>query len=332
MKNYLKNILIIFSIFILTGCGIKKFPTIPFIKGAPSMKKVEYKIKNGHFTLYWKNIKDNDIKYYDIYMSKAPVGVEYCLKCNENFELIDRLDYINFEDEDTVSINLTNLKSKYRYCYAVAVEIKSGKKSDFSNKICFSWYYSDKIIKKVKAMPQDRSVLISWQKNKIPDIKLKGVNVYKKDKNNNYQLITTESKNNFFVVKNLKNGIKYTFYVAPVYYYQNTLIEGSLVTVEAVPEDLTPPELPQVFTGFYTNGGIYLKWARSVSDDIYGYDIIRKMEGEKRFKQINDSIIRKEYFFDSHVKKGKVYYYRIRCIDKNFNPSKFSKPIKVIAE
>lgn len=332
MKHILKKFFLIVLLILFSACGIKKFPTIPFIKGAPDIKKVDFKIKNGQVTLFWDNLKDNDIKFYDIYMSKAPVGVKYCLKCDENFEQIDKLDYVNFEDEKTVSINIENLENNFKYCYAVVAEIKNGKKGDFSNKVCFQWFYKDNIIYNIKALPQDRSVMISWNKSKIPEIILKGVNIYQKDKNNNYSLICTESGKNFYIVKNLKNGRKYTFYVAPLYKYQNTLIEGKLFTVSAVPEDLTPPELPQVFTGYFTNGGIYLKWARSVSDDIYGYDIIRKKEGEKYYKQINDSIIKKEYFFDSHVEKGKVYYYKIRAIDKNFNPSKFSKPIKVIAE
>ncbi len=332
MKNIFKKLAIVVFILTFTSCGIKKFPTIPFIKNAPNIKKVEYKIKNARFTLFWENIKDRDIKFYDIYMSKAPVGVKYCLKCNENFELIDKIDYINFEEEDMVSIDIKNLDNAFKYCYAVAAEIKNSKRGDFSNKVCFSWFYKDNIIYNVKITPQDRSVIISWKKNNFPGISFKGINIYKKEKNNNYNLIFTETKNNFYIVKDLKNTVKYTFYVAPLYYYQDTLIEGKLITVEAVPEDLTPPELPQVFTGFFTNGGIYLKWARSVSDDIYGYDIVRKKEGDRKFKQINDSIIKKEFYFDSDVKKGKIYYYKIRCIDKHFNPSKFSKPVKVIAE
>jgi fibronectin type 3 domain-containing protein len=90
--------------------------------------------------------------------------------------------------------------------------------------------------------------------------------------------------------------------------------------------------LPNFFTGYFSNNSIFLKWAKSVSDDILGYDIIRKVEGEKEYKQINTSIIKKETFIDKNIVKGKVYYYKIRCIDNNFNVSKFSNAIKIIAE
>ena len=60
MKRVTINFIIILLIILFSSCGIKKFPTIPFIKGAPHISKVNYKIKNGKFTLFWKNIKDKD--------------------------------------------------------------------------------------------------------------------------------------------------------------------------------------------------------------------------------------------------------------------------------
>ncbi len=317
-------------IFMISGCGIKKFPYIPFFKSPPTVKKVEYKIKNGKLLLYWDKINNKKIKNYNVYMSKAPVGVQYCLTCDKNFNLMESIDPENFQ-HDTISVFVENLDNNFKYCYAVKVETKNNDEGKFSNKICFSWYYDKNIIKNVSVYPEDRSLLVSWKKGNITNIDFQGVNIYKKT-DNDFELVANEPVKESYLIRNLKNGTKYTFYVAPTYYFNKTLIEGKFVKVVGIPEDLTPPELPKFFNGFYTNGGIFLKWSRSVSDDILGYDIIRKKEGEKRYKQINESIIKKEKFFDNKVEKGKVYYYKIRCIDKNFNPSDYSKPVKLIAE
>ncbi len=322
--------LIILS-FLTVSCGIKKFPLIPFFKSPATVKKVEYKIQDGKVILTWKKIDDKSIKNYNIYVSKAPSGVEYCLTCDKNFRKTDSFAADEFGG-DKVSVTIEGLKNNFKYCYAVKAETSKDEESKLSNKVCFDWFYKDDIISDIKALPEDRSLKISWKNKDYKAIDFRGVNIYKKNKDSYFELMGNEESKTDYTVKHLKNGKKYVFYIAPVYYFNNTVIEGKLKKVAGIPEDLTPPALPNFFTGYFTNNGIYLKWAKSVSDDIFGYDLMRREEGSKRFTQINGNIIKKEFFFDGNVKKGKIYYYKIRCIDKNFNASEFSNAIKIIAE
>ncbi|GEM_PF-4504474 len=325
------NFIIITTLLLLifAGCGIKKFPSIPFIKSTPKIDKLDYKIQNGKLLLNWPNIKDKNIKGYNIYTSSSPTGIEYCTDCDKNFKMVSLVDTEGFED--TASITIENLKDKFSYCYAVKSVNKNGKESPLSNKVCFDWELKNNIIGNINVHPKDRSLKISWEKGNVEGINFQGVNIYKKDKSGS-SIIANEPSNNEYLVKNLKNGEKYTFFIAPIYYFNKTLIEGQFVEVSGIPEDFAPPELPKFFNGFYTNGAILLKWSRSLSDDIFGYDIFRRGENEKNFKEINKNIIKEETYFDSQVEKGKVYYYKIRCIDKKFNPSEFSNEFKVIAE
>jgi hypothetical protein len=311
------------------GCGIKKFPLIPFFKSPPTVKKVEYKIENGKVVLTWDNLKKS-VKQYNIYVAKAPYGVEYCLTCDKNYRKIDSISPEEFGDK--ISVTIEGLENNFQYCYAVKAETSGGKEGKLSNKVCFDWFYDKNIIYNANAFPLDRSLKISWKKGSVKGIDYRGVNIYKKDKEGAYELMANEESKDFYIVKHLKNGKKYTFYIAPEYYFGKTLIEGCFIKIAGRPEDLTPPALPDFFTGYYTNGGIFLKWAKSISDDIFGYDLIRKEENGKRYVQVNSSIIKKENFFDSSVEKGKIYYYKIRCIDRNFNASEFSNPVKIIAE
>ncbi len=330
MYRKLYILIVILSMFTVS-CGIKKFPLIPFFKSPPQIKKVEYKIQDGRVILTWNKIENKSVKSYNIYVSKAPSGVEYCLTCDKNFRKVDSISPEEFGG-DKISITIEGLNNNFKYCYAVKTETSKGEESKLSDKVCFDWFYTNKLITNVKIFPEDRSLKISWHKRDVKGIDYKGVNIYKKNKNGAYELIGHEENKDFYIVKHLKNEKKYTFYIAPVYFYEKTLIEGKFIKLAGIPEDLTPPALPNFFTGYYTNGGIFLKWAKSISDDIFGYDLLRKEEGSKHYSQVNSSIIKKENFFDRNVKKGKIYYYKIRCIDRNFNASAFSNPVKILAE
>ncbi len=320
-------------IFVFTACAVKRFPKVPFLSRIPKVKQLNYEIKKANLAISWKRVKkENKINSYNLYQAKAPEGIKYNFKSDKNYDLIKKINVAELpQDIDIVTLKISKLKNNYKYCYAIRVENKKGKEGGFSNKVCVDWLILNDIISNVKVHPDDKSLKITWKINKYKNISYIGINIYQKLKNEIIN-IASEVTGNSYTIDNLENKKVYEFYIAPVYTYYKTKIEGKYLYIAGVPEDLTPPELPEFITGVYTNNGIMIKWTRSISKDILGYDIERKAEGENKFVRLNKNIIKDEKFFDSNVKKGKVYYYRIRCIDKNFNVSKFSKPIKVIAE
>ncbi len=330
----MKKFFYIFAIIIfLTSCAIKRFPKVPFFKRVPEVKNIEYEIKNGNLILSWKRLpEEKNIRSYNLYEAKAPEGIKYNFKSEKNYILIKRINVSELEEgAGKISLTIKNLHNTYKYCFAVRVENVKGKEGDFSNRACVDWYFVKDMITNVKVFPDDHMLKFEWKIKKYPQVKYNGVNIYQKVKNE-FVVVASNVPGTKYEIRGLENKRKYEFLFAPVYTYYKTQLEGGYVKVYGIPQDLTPPKLPQFFTGIYTNGGILLKWTRSESPDILGYDIERKMEGEPRYTRINKSIIKEEKYFDANVIKGKVYYYRIRCIDKNFNVSKFSKPIKVLAE
>ncbi len=331
--KFSRNLIIFSMILIFTSCAVKRFPKVPFFSRIPKVKKVNYEIRKATLSISWERVKkEKNIKSYNLYQAKAPEGVKYNFKSDKNYDLIKRINVSELgEDIDTVTLTISKLKNNYKYCYAIKVENNKGKEGKFSNKICIDWLIIDGLITNLKVHPDDKSLKLTWKINKFNNVSYIGVNIYQKIKNEIVN-IASEVSGNSYIIDNLENKKVYEFYVAPVYTYYKTKIEGKYLYIAGVPEDLTPPELPEFITGVYTNNGIMLKWTRSVSKDILGYDIERKAEGETKFKRLNKNIVKEEKYFDRNIEKGKVYYYRIRCIDKNFNVSKFSKPVKVIAE
>jgi len=328
-----KKLIYLLSLFLLVSCAVKRFPKVPFFRSVPKVKTVEYEIKDGNLILSWNRLKkEKNLKSYNLYEAKAPEGIKYNFKSKKNYNLVKKIDIAELEEgAEKVSVTIRNLENNYKYCYAIKVENQKGKEGKFSDRVCVDWFYIKDMITKVKIFPDDKTLKFKWNIKKFPQVKYVGVNIYKKV-GKDFINVATEVPGNSYEISGLENKKLYEFKLAPVYIYYSTKLEGGYKLVSGVPEDLTPPKLPQFFTGIYTNGGILLKWTRSISPDILGYDIERKVEGSKKFKRLNKSIIKEEKFFDSDVKKGKVYYYRIRCIDRNFNVSKFSKPIKVLAE
>ena len=327
--------LLIYSLIIgiITSCAIKRFPKVPFFSRIPKVKEINYQIKKAELTLSWKRVKKEDkISSYNLYEAKAPEGVKYNFKSKKNYDLIKKINIAELgEDLDIVTINVSKLRNNYKYCFAVKVENKKGKEGKLSKRVCVDWMIVNNLISNLKVHPDDKSLKLTWKVNHIKGVNYIGVNVYEKMKGEIVN-IATETTGTSYVIEDLENKRMYEFFVAPVYTFYKTKIEGKYIYIAGVPQDLTPPQLPEFITGVYTNNGIMVKWTRSPSKDIYGYDIERKAEGEKRFRRLNKSIIKDEKYFDSNVEKGKVYYYRIRCIDRNYNVSEFSKPIKVIAE
>ena len=331
--KYFKLGFIVFFVFIITACAVKRFPRVPFLSRIPKVKEINYQIKRATLSISWRRVKkESKVNSYNLYEAKAPEGVKYNFKSKKNYDLIKKINVSELnEDIDTITLTISKLRNGYKYCYRVRVENKKGKEGKFSKRACVDWMIVDNLITNIKVHPDDKSLKFTWKINKIPNVTYIGVNIYQKLKKEIVN-VASEVTGNSYEIDDLENKKVYEYFFAPVYTFNKTKIEGKYIYVAGVPEDLTPPKLPEFITGVYTNNGIMLKWTRSVSKDILGYDIVRKAEGEKRFRRINKSIIKEEKFFDSDVKRGKVYYYRIRCIDKNFNVSKYSKPIKVIAE
>jgi len=104
-------------------------------------------------------------------------------------------------------------------------------------------------------------------------------------------------------------------------------------TVEVLAEDIFAPVPPSGLV--YVVGGnfISISWEENTEQDLAGYRVWRRSEGQEEFILLTPQAIRENIFGDSTVEKNIRYYYAITAQDENGNESKKSESIfKMIKE
>jgi len=96
--------------------------------------------------------------------------------------------------------------------------------------------------------------------------------------------------------------------------------------------DETPPAPPAALQGrIDEKGRVTLRWAANAENDLQGYRVFRSNSLNEEFAEISSLIITKPGFKDSlslHTLAQEVYY-RVQAVDKNFNNSPPSGPLKL---
>jgi fibronectin type 3 domain-containing protein len=104
--------------------------------------------------------------------------------------------------------------------------------------------------------------------------------------------------------------------------------EGEGATVEAVPEDRTPPDPPRNLVSEKKEGGVTISWEKNAEPDLLGYNIYRIGPGKR--EKLNKDLLTEPHFFD--VTPGTLRYisYYVTAVDRSGNESGSSREIIVI--
>ncbi len=81
------------------------------------------------------------------------------------------------------------------------------------------------------------------------------------------------------------------------------------------PQDIYPPSAPQELNVVAAREGMVLIWAPNPEEDVVGYNVFKKMEGESEFKKHNTELIRETTYTDPDAKPGVRYYYQVSAVD-----------------
>ncbi|MBI3510465.1 MAG: fibronectin type III domain-containing protein [Bacteroidetes bacterium] len=96
--------------------------------------------------------------------------------------------------------------------------------------------------------------------------------------------------------------------------------------------DSTPPPVPEMLNGkIDSNGVVHLSWKISEAPDLKGYRVFRCNALQEEFVEVNDSIIRSNFFTDTislHTLTHNVYYC-VRSVDMRWNNSNNSTPLQL---
>ena len=98
-------------------------------------------------------------------------------------------------------------------------------------------------------------------------------------------------------------------------------------------EDSIPPLQPTGLIGFIdTTGIVTLKWNNNAEEDLNGYRVFRSNFQSSEFSQITSEPVDTAAFKERIPLKNltKEMYYKVQAIDTRFNPSEYSKVIKLL--
>ena len=84
------------------------------------------------------------------------------------------------------------------------------------------------------------------------------------------------------------------------------------------------PATPKGLTATPSQKGIALDWTDNNENDLAGYNVSRRVEGEDDWTKLNNELLDKSEYLDTKAPIGKTSYYRVTAVDNGDNESDFA--------
>jgi len=369
MKKYLIFLLLSFLLMSSFSCG-KKGPLQPPIVRIPkTVEKVELIQRGNKVFLRWVNpvnyIDGNPIVGFseiEIWLLKKPwkeigtpklddLGEPVLPKWEKEYRKGGNLlltiskeklpDYLfDDEQENPVMQFIYPLESDFmsmKYRFSIRVKDIRRRKSLYSTPISFEAKMLSKPPENFKAEVFEDKIEIKWDPPgenidlSTPPLVV-GYNVFRaEEKSKAVQLNSELIQGLSFEDKSFDIGTAYSYFVRassneyPPYFES----EDSEIFVIS-PKDLFPPAPPKGVVLVTCPDILSLSWDANIEDDLGGYRIWKRAEGESEFFVLMEEPFLDNTYTDTSVEKNIRYYYAITSMDKAGNESEKSDIISEI--
>lgn len=233
-------------------------------------------------------------------------------------EAANRLTYLyKLSAEDLKSEGLT---------FGLRVKDKKRRKSAFSNFLFIKPEILSIPPQNIKAAVFEDRIELSWsapEKNfdESSPARVKGYNIYRLEKEGllvrlNSGLVAEKKYDD----RNFLFGNTYRYFVrASVTDTPPFLESEDSGVLEVLAKDTFSPAAPSGLVTIATENSISLSWDSNREQDLAGYRVWRRQEGEDEFILLTSKPIRENAFNDTAVEKDRRYYYAITAVDKSGN-------------
>jgi len=276
-------------------------------------------IDDKNMQLNWNiDQNDNDIKGYNIYYAYK-LDKDF-VKLNEKIIPTKQLRYIH-----------QNVNPYFNNYYYVTTVDKTGNESkSLPVKATVKDITPPSIPQNIQASADTNGVVtLTWDPGN--DLDLLGFKVYFANAEyHEFSLITGTPINSttYQDTITLKALDKYVYYkVMAVDKSFNYSIKSQAIKVKR--PDIIPPS-PALFKEYkVSEKGIYLKWARSSSEDVVEHQIFRKVETDSIWTKYKIFTGLEKSFTDQNISPNIIYQYKIQAIDDSGLKSEIVNPVSL---
>jgi fibronectin type 3 domain-containing protein len=312
---------------VVSGCA-KKGPPVALETIVPRrIVDLQATPREGRLLLQWRTPKENtdktpltNLASFRILRSGGTLVGDGCKGCGEKPRVIYEMKVApeDFVPGKRMSIYIEDQQPRKVYVYQVASVNRRGHPSAPSNPVTIYWDHPPRAPTTVRAERGDKRVELSWE----PVEGATGYNVYRRmEEEKEFPLNPLNREplqEEHYTDLGVHNDIKYFYSLRAVRRVVKTDVEGKgSPPLPVTPIKLTPPSAPMGLVAIPLKEGIELNWRKNPEPDISGYNVYRRIPGEKEFKRLNESPVAKETYLDTKVELGQDYEYAVTAVDES---------------
>ncbi len=346
LYRLLLAVLLMTQLFFIYGCGRKTLPIPPQDAVPVPITDLNAHQDGNKIVLNWTIPKRTtagsklpQIKAFQL--SRAVLAEDACTNCPVPFSSTLELpleQVIKNGDSGQGQYSETLLRPGHRYIYKLRTKAGWRLVSDDSNQVSFLWLSPPEAPQGIKAVAGDEQVTLQWQ---APNKLVNGqpltdtiiYKIYRGLDNNHLSPLGEPVKNETFTDVGLINGRSYYYKVTAEIHRPDARVEGlASPVVIARPHDLTAPPPPRNLLVVKIATGIKLLWERTMSSDLAGYMVYRRLPKGK-LALIGKVDAADNFFIDKTPPAGATsWYYAITSFDRAAPANESSTSKEIIYE
>ncbi len=318
------------------GCGYKTDPVPPQTVVPKAIEDLRYTLDEEGARLTWsypvetvsgKNI--DQILSFELYRAEMPLA-DFCGGCpipfGEPLELPGGASGV--EERNTMEYLSGMLRSGNKYFFKVRSRTSWWAAGADSNIVSFVFHTPAGAPANLKAVPAQSSVRLSWSPvttlvdGSPADLPLSYQVMKSRDGRQYVETGEALQGKTVYVDQDVQSGAVYHYMVRSNMLYENDLIDGSVSeSVSVRVKDIVPPPAVTGVRVVASATDLRIFWDRVDVDDLAGYMVYRRLEGQSRGVKIGEVGATQTIFVDSKAPQDARVYYAVTAFDKEGNES-----------
>jgi hypothetical protein len=333
-------ILFLFILLLASSCG-KKAPPVPWESVVPKrIVDLTAIPSDGGLLLEWTSPRENtdksalvDLEKFEVLRSEGILIGDECRGCGEKPKVVYemKLEGKGEERGKRIALFFEDLEPGKVYVYQIVSINRRGYPSSPSNPVTVYWETPPTAPRGVIGEAGDKRVDLSWE----PVEGATGYNIYRRGEDEPFPLRPLNREPltlTQYTDLNVENEKKYIYSIRAVRKVVKSVVEGKgAPEVSVTPTDLIPPSSPEGLVAIPLKNGVELNWRRNPEEDLLGYYVYRREQGEREYKRLTETPLTRETYLDPHVELGQDYEYAVTAVDNSphRNESPLSEEVRV---